>query len=279
MCISTAAPLISSAESLWIGAGAGIGVDSGLPDFRGDHGFWEAYPPLRQLGLNFYDMANPQSFQQDPARGWGFYGHRLQLYRDTQPHAGFQILKAWCHEMGKHSFVFTSNVDGHFQAAGFSEHEVLECHGTIHRLQCCGPCQDVTWPVDETRIEVEEETLRARRPLPNCPGCQTMARPNILMFQDGTWVSRHVRQQLERYERWLANLAGKSLVVLEIGAGTAVPTVRMEAERLATLPGATLIRINPRESECPAGALAIEQPALEALQSLDRSVRCLARRR
>ena len=33
----------NSAEAILIGAGAGMGVDSGLPDFRGKHGFWKAY--------------------------------------------------------------------------------------------------------------------------------------------------------------------------------------------------------------------------------------------
>lgn len=41
-----AAKLIQDADSLVICAGAGMGVDSGLPDFRGDHGFWKAYPGL-----------------------------------------------------------------------------------------------------------------------------------------------------------------------------------------------------------------------------------------
>ena len=119
MCIQTAARVISQSDCLWIGAGAGIGVDSGLPDFRGDEGFWKAYPPLKRLGLTFYDMANPQSFHGDPTRAWGFYGHRLQRYRSTRPHQGFQILRSWCQELGKDSFVFTSNVDGHFQSSGF----------------------------------------------------------------------------------------------------------------------------------------------------------------
>jgi len=26
-----------------------MGVDSGLPDFRGDEGFWRAYPPMAKL--------------------------------------------------------------------------------------------------------------------------------------------------------------------------------------------------------------------------------------
>ena len=45
--IQSAAEAICSADALLIGAGAGMGVDSGLPDFRGDEGFWKAYPPLK----------------------------------------------------------------------------------------------------------------------------------------------------------------------------------------------------------------------------------------
>ena len=89
------ADLIADSTSIWIGAGAGMGVDSGLPDFRGDEGFWKAYPPYRNLGYSFYDSANPKWFASKPAQAWGFYGHRLKLYRETIPHEGFQILRKW----------------------------------------------------------------------------------------------------------------------------------------------------------------------------------------
>ena len=52
-----------------------MGVDSGLPDFRGDRGFWKAYPPYAKLGLHFAEMANPRWFDSDPELAWGFYGH------------------------------------------------------------------------------------------------------------------------------------------------------------------------------------------------------------
>lgn len=73
---SDAARLIQQADVLLICAGAGIGVDSGLPDFRGDHGFWKAYPALEQEGLTFLDLANPQGFEINAPRAWGFYVHR-----------------------------------------------------------------------------------------------------------------------------------------------------------------------------------------------------------
>lgn len=49
-----AAELLEQSDGLIIAAGAGMGVDSGLPDFRGNEGFWKAYPALGRAGLNFY---------------------------------------------------------------------------------------------------------------------------------------------------------------------------------------------------------------------------------
>lgn len=51
--ISRAAALIRSADGLLIAAGAGMGVDSGLADFRGTAGFWRAYPALAKSRMRF----------------------------------------------------------------------------------------------------------------------------------------------------------------------------------------------------------------------------------
>ena len=134
-----AAEQIAKADAIVIAAGAGIGVDSGLPDFRGNDGFWNAYPALAKAQINFTDIANPRVFHQQPELAWGFYGHRLDLYRKTVPHAGFGILKKWT-DAKKGSWVFTSNVDGQFQKAGFAKDQIHECHGSIHYLQCVDEC-------------------------------------------------------------------------------------------------------------------------------------------
>jgi len=43
-----------------------MGVDSGLPDFRGTEGFWRAYPAARKLRLRFEQSANPAWFDTEP---------------------------------------------------------------------------------------------------------------------------------------------------------------------------------------------------------------------
>ena len=191
--LNAAAAAIRSAEALIITAGAGMGVDSGLPDFRGNEGFWNAYPPYRHLGLSFVETANPAHFQRDPAFAWGFYGHRTNLYRCTVPHPGFTILRNWIKRFHLHAFVVTSNVDGQFQKAGFAEEEILEVHGSIHHLQCLLPCCAAIWPNTE-QITIDERSMRAGS-IPICPHCQSVARPNILMFGDFSWLDERCRAQ------------------------------------------------------------------------------------
>lgn len=261
-----AAEVIANADTLFIGAGAGMGVDSGLPDFRGDQGFWRAYPPFKELGLSFIDLANPRWFADDPGVAWGFYGHRLNLYRDTVPHAGFDILKRWGARLPHGAFVFTSNVDGQFQRAGFPDDQVFECHGSIHHLQCCVSCDDAIWPADAIEVDVDEY-FRAADPLPTCPSCTDLARPNILMFGDAGWVETRAVEKQQRMRDWLASV--KRPAVVECGAGTAVPSVRWQCERVASAFDVPIIRINPREAHGPAGTISIATTALQALAEID----------
>jgi len=266
--LDRAAEAVACAEALVITAGAGLGVDSGLPDFRGTEGFWSAYPPFAHLGLRFEELANPSHFERDPTLAWGFYGHRLDLYRRVEPHRGYGILLRWARRTAAGGFVFTSNVDGHFQRAGFASHRVVECHGSLLHLQCSRPCGYRVWSADGLEVAVEESTFRAEPPLPTCAECGSVARPNVLMFGDWHWVSGRTSAQEDRFRRWLDDV-GEGLTVIELGAGTAVPTVRLTSEHLARRPGAELVRINPRDTRVPPGAISLPMGALWALEAID----------
>ncbi|MBI5898234.1 MAG: NAD-dependent deacetylase [Rhodocyclales bacterium] len=242
---ATAARLIEEADALVIAAGAGIGVDSGLPDFRGAEGFWRAYPALGRARMLFEEIAAPAAFRADPELAWGFYGHRLNLYRATQPHDGFTQLRDLAASMPRGGFVFTSNVDGQFQRAGFTDECIVECHGAIHWLQCLAPCGDAIWSADQLVPEVDTETCRLTSPLPRCPKCGGLARPAILMFGDWDWIEARSREQERRLAAWLQTV--ERPVVVEVGAGSTVATVRAFVHSL----DAPLIRINPRESQVP----------------------------
>ena len=249
---------IKEAKYLLITAGAGMGVDSGLPDFRGNSGFWRAYPALKNK-IDFASMANPKWFKTNPKMAWAFYGHRLNLYRNTKPHKGFKMLLDLPHD----KFVFTSNVDGQFQKAGFDEEKIVEIHGSINYLQCTYLCNYNIWENKEN-IEVDMDKFEAKN-LIYCPYCNKVARPNILMFDDWDFIDSRVADQINRFKVWLDNIDDK-LVIIEIGAGIAIPTVRNLSEDVRDSHNATLIRINP---DYPEGAdFGIKKGALEALKEI-----------
>jgi NAD-dependent SIR2 family protein deacetylase len=261
--IEQAADAIRSAKYLYITAGAGMGVDSGLPDFRGDDGFWKAYPALH--GYPFQEMANPRWFHEDPDRAWGFYGHRLNLYRSIRPHDGFAVLRKWASH--KEHFVFTSNVDGAFQKAGFSHSKINECHGSLHHVQYVDPniSQEI-WSADTIDVDVDMDTVRANGVLPMKNN--RLLRPNVLMFGDWDWVADRSAEQEDRREQWFDSIDVKDLVVIEMGAGTAIPTVRNNGNKLARQ-GATLIRINPREAQGTTNTISIYAGAKASLLAID----------
>lgn len=265
-----AAQALQKADALLISAGAGMGVDSGLPDFRGPEGFWRSYPALGKLRIPFEEMANPAWFQKDPRLAWAFYGHRLNLYRGTFPHAGFSLLLDYARQKPNGFFVFTSNVDGQFQKADFPAGSIVECHGSIHHFQCSRPCTKDVWEAPPELIAVDEKNFHAAEPLPQCPHCKAVARPNILMFNDIYWLPDRTRQQDQRFEAWLEKLirAGASLAVVELGTGTAIPTVRYISERTAALFKGTLLRINPRDAVVPAGQISLPIGAEEGVRKI-----------
>ena len=94
-------------------------------------------------------------------------------------------------------------------------------------------------------------------------------------------ISRKTQEQEQRFERWLEELRGDRLVVVECGAGSAVPTVRWQSEQLVAAFGGALVRINTREPDVPArpgrrmgtadpggDGIGISLGALEALRAI-----------
>lgn len=261
--IAAAAHLLRGAKAMLVCAGAGMGVDSGLPDFRGTGGFWRAYPALGRARMAFHEIANPDVFDTDPALTWGFYGHRLRLYRGTTPHAGFAILLALAARMPDGAFVFTSNVDGQFGRAGVDAARIVECHGSIHQLQCTLPCSDAIWPADGFTPAVDPDACRLLSNPPRCPHSGALARPNILMFNDSAWIAQRTDAQFERLRHWRA--AVRDLIVVELGAGVDIPSVR----RMSQAQGAPIVRINPRAPQLDGhSGVAISLTALEALEAI-----------
>jgi len=138
--------------------GAGVSTESGIPDFRSAGGIWEQFDP--------FEVASIGAFRRDPARVWEFYALRLDVLAEARPNPGHVAL-AELERSGLVQAVITQNVDRLHQAAG--SQDVIEVHGTIAQARCLA-CDTV---VSRTELAL---------PLPRCPRCDTVLKPDVVMF-------------------------------------------------------------------------------------------------
>lgn len=225
-----------------------MSAPSGANTFRGNEGFWRNFPPYRELGLNFEQMANPASFETHLDVALGFYGYRHNLYSSLTPHSGYYSLKRVIDSKSLGGWIVTTNVDGHAQVAGFEN--VFECHGSINHWQCTNLiCADKNGLVEPPALVVDEETMTCAPTNEHyCGYCSNPLRPNILMFGDVDFCDLREKEQYSRYTHFKFRLEERGrlprVAVLEIGAGQAIPTMRVQAQQTANEFGTKVIRIN-----------------------------------
>jgi len=94
------------------------------------------------------------------------------------------------------------------------------------------------------------------------------------MFGDWNWVEYRSGDQHRRLSEWLQQIQKDRyrLAIVELGAGTAVPTVRYTSESVADRFNGTLIRINPRDYQVPDGHISIPLGAKEGVEKIDRLI-------
>jgi len=153
----------------------------------------------------------------------------IKLCDSKTPHQGYHDLLEFC--KGKEYFVMTTNIDGFFVRAGFDQRRVIETHGSLYRVQCDSKCTN----------KVYEYTVNM------CPDCGGQTRPNVLLFGDRKFVNStdHIDQEMSR---WIDE-GDEQILIIEIGAGIYIPTIRQYSEILVNKYKDTkkvkLIRVNP----------------------------------
>jgi NAD-dependent SIR2 family protein deacetylase len=244
--IEKIAHLIQDADAIAIFAGAGMGVDSGLEQYRGEKGLWKKSILLNDIAVNYYDLMQPVAFKKQPELAWGLIGFLMEKYDKVEPHRGFSILKEMVHD--KQHFVVTSNIDEHFQKAGFNRNRIFEIHGSIYNSQCMYNAECEIWETEYPKLE--SQSLTASPPFPMCPECNSYCRPNIYLFEDDFFVPAISADQQFRYMEWQERINRNcgNVIAIEIGAGKTISTLRRYAEKFAG-DNHPLIRINLNDFE------------------------------
>lgn len=224
--------------------GAGISAESGIPTFRQRMtGLWARTDPE--------EVATPLAFRTNPQRVWDWHVHLADAVRGARPNAGHEAV-ALLQRFVPRVTVITQNIDSLHHAAG--SNEVLELHGSLFRLKAfvdpdelfAGERSPVICPVCDgyalseecdpyaTREDLDAIELKAG-PVPRCPGCGALLRPDIVWF--GEPLDPDVLE-----DAWLAAEVCDALIC--VGSS-------LQVEPAASIPwrahrrGAAVIEVNP----------------------------------
>lgn len=150
---------------LFFFGGAGVSVESGIPDFRSTDGLYNLkykYNPEIILSSRFF-YAKPNEFYE-------FYKDKM-LCLDALPNA-CHIYLSKLEKRSKLKAIITQNIDGLHQKAG--SNNVYELHGSIHHNTCieCGK-------------KFDGDYIKKSKSIPLCDKCGGLIKPDVVLYEEG----------------------------------------------------------------------------------------------
>ncbi len=217
--LEDAAASIASAKIVIGFTGAGVSVESGLPDFRTLGTFWDGFDPKTFEK----EIDNREAFEAHPERVWGFFLTVLRVVEVAEPNDGHRAM-ARLGRLGRMAAVITQNVDGLHQKAGSTD--VIEFHGNIMRLACLKCGSRSSW-----------HEVREREFPPRCR-CGAVLKPEVPLFGDEV--------NLEAVSASTMLAMNANLVLVAGTHGEIAPVNRIPL--LAKEHGATIVEVNKEKS-------------------------------
>jgi NAD-dependent deacetylase len=162
--IQKAKELVANAKKILAFTGAGISVDSGIPDFRSEGGLWKRFDPLEHATL--------ESFQRNPTKFWTMGKELAETIVKAQPNPA-HIALAKLEEKGKLAGVITLNIDNLHQAAG--NKKVIELHGNYLSAHC------IECDSEYFGKKVHESVAQGEIP-PKCEKCGGILKSEAILF-------------------------------------------------------------------------------------------------
>ncbi|TZE81886.1 Sir2 family NAD-dependent protein deacetylase [Calorimonas adulescens] len=236
---------IENADSVLIGAGAGLSAAAGLT-YSGKRftdnfsDFIEKYGIEDMYSATFYPFKTQEEL-------WAHWARHIDVNRYSQA-ATKLYMDLFRLVQEKEYFVITTNVESQFEKAGFPKDKIFEVQGNYAYLQCAKGCHDKLYYNEELIKEMAAHTKDCKIPsylVPKCPVCGGLMdvnlRKNNYFVQDENWY-----QANNRYDEWLKKNYKKRIIFLELGVGFNTPgIIRYPFEQMVySNKKSTLIRFN-----------------------------------
>jgi len=163
LSLSKACRLIRETSNIVVFTGAGISVESGIPDFRSSGGLWERFNP----GI----YAHYPTFLEEPELFWEMSTEIDKVLENAQPNLAHFAL-AELEAMGKLSCVITQNIDNLHKVAG--NKKVYELHGNASIAHC------IKCKKKHTLQQIKQELTQGKTP--RCSSCNDLIKTGIILF-------------------------------------------------------------------------------------------------
>ncbi len=156
--------LIDQSEYIVFFGGAGVSVESGIPDFRSAQGLYANHKSAEY-------MLSHECFEDECESFYDFYFKNM-IYPDAQPNA-CHIGLAKLEKEGKLKAIITQNIDGLHQKAGSKK--VYELHGSVLRNKCvsCGKHYDL-----DQLLQLKKTNSN----IPRCNKCNSIIKPDVVLY-------------------------------------------------------------------------------------------------
>ena len=248
--IEKAKKVISKANYILIGAGAGLSTAAGL-EYSGDkfkNNFGEFIDKYHFTDLYTATFYNFKSQEEK----WAFWARLISLNRYNK-----EPLKLYSELLdlikNKEYFVLTTNVDAQFEIAGFNKEKIFATQGDYGMLQCSKACHNRLYSNKELVKKWLKDTKNCKVPseeIMYCPVCNEEMDVNLrkdsYFVEDDRWY-----KQSNNYSEFIDKIKGKNVALIEIGVGFNTPgIIRFPFEQLVKENEKySLIRINKEHPE------------------------------
>lgn len=217
-----AAEIIKKSKHMIALTGAGVSVESGIPDFRSAGGLWDKYDPAIYASI--------YSFKSMPEKVWDMIFDMIEITENAKPNNAHYAL-AELEKMNLLKTIITQNIDNLHQEAG-SRH-VIEYHGNAKHLVC----MSCSAGYSASEYEISEKKI------PHCESCGKILKPSVIFF--GENIPQHALVESQKF-------AEAADVVLVVGTSAVVyPAAGIPG--IAKSRGAVIIEFNIEETELTDG--------------------------
>lgn len=242
---SEIADKVNDADAILVAAANGMSASEGFRIFANDDEFHRVFGDFeRRYGIHSILDGLMGRWPSDDVK-WAFIARLMDRY--CLGYAGSEVMDLLRKVIGSRPYqILTTNVEGHFELAGFDPSRVYDVEGSVLGMRCASGRHPKVYPTMDFAREAAPRVSDCRVPMdlvPRCPECG-----GRMEIYSGVPPDKGIE---DAWNSFVRENHGKKVVVLELGVGPRNTTRAAALQLAASEPGYTYVSVNPEGSSFP----------------------------